>query len=532
MGLDVEERFAFGQGRLSLLVGGAVQLLRLRDIVAVEPLDPQARDDLDFFLRLSTAEPEQRSVTLRLSEGEHDLMVRYLVPSPTWRVSYRLVGESEGEGARRALLQGWGIFDNPFDEALDEVQISLVSGMPISFIYDLYTPFTPQRPNVQEEARVAAAPVEMERAPRSAAKSRAASTPMALMAMAADAAPPPPAPSLREGLESSTVLAAQGEAQGDLFEYRIAHPVTVQRGEAAMVPILGTDLPYRKEHVYNGQKMPKHPTIVLRFHNESELTLERGPITVMEDDNYVGEAIFPFTRPGAEVLLAIAVDLGVSVREERDTTREMYRVSVDKGFLVLHQYTTVQTRYEVSNTNREPIMLLIEHARSPKFQLFQMAEPEEKTEQHYRWKLSVPAGPEGSASFTVRERRLDLSHQQLSHLTGAALSNYLRHRWLDEALAKELRGILALQAEKQRLAERLAESEQARQRQVAAQEQARKNMSGLKDSGAEGDLRARYVRQLNESEDALAALEAERARLQAETARLDAEILSLLEALG
>ncbi|MGH2545179.1 MAG: hypothetical protein ACRDIB_20500, partial [Ardenticatenaceae bacterium] len=285
VGLDVGESFPFAQGRVSLLEGSAVHVLRLRDILAVEPLDPLARTDLDFFLRASTAEPEQRTVTLRLSEGEHDLSVRYLVPSPTWRVSYRFVGETVEDGQRRALLQGWGIFDNPFDEPLEAVRVNLVSGMPISFVYDLYTPFTPERPEVKEEARVAAAPVEMERRTLRAAKVAPA---RAMMAADMGTEMAPSAPALREGLESSTIIAAQGEAQGDLFEYQIAHPVTVHRGEAAMVPILGAAIPYRKEYMYNGQKQPRHPVVVLRFDNESELTLERGPITAIEDDHYLG----------------------------------------------------------------------------------------------------------------------------------------------------------------------------------------------------------------------------------------------------
>ena len=65
--------------------------------------------------------------------------------------------------AAEGLLQGWAIFDNTLDEDLENVQITFVAGMPVSFIYDLYTPFTPDRPVIQEEARGVAAPVEFDR---------------------------------------------------------------------------------------------------------------------------------------------------------------------------------------------------------------------------------------------------------------------------------------------------------------------------------------------------------------------------------
>jgi hypothetical protein len=531
VGLDVSDAFPFAQGRLSLLTDEGVRVLRLHEIVTVEPLDEQARADLHFFLRATVAEPEQRAVTLRLSEGDHDLVVRYLVPSPTWRVSYRLAGEREESGERRALVQGWGIFDNPFDEPLEEVGVHLVAGMPVSFIYDLYTPFTPERPTVEEESRVAAAPIEMERAGRpkvmAAPAMRAMAADATMEMMAAEEMPD----FMRRSLQESTVVDVEGEALGDLFEYRIQTPVSVQRGEAAMVPILSAEIPYRKEYIYNARKLPRHPSVVLRFDNESDLTLERGPITVQEGDDYTGEAILPFTRPGAEVLLAVAVDLGVDVREESRTRRETHGITLERGFLLFHDYTTRETVYEISNSNREPVPLLVEHPRAPGFEPLQMAEPEETTENHYRWKIEVPAGPQGQATLTVRERRLDQRREQLTNLTMENLRRYLREKWLDEALAGPLREMLEMHAAQQEIQRELERIEQERARHLQAQEQARKNMSGLKDSGEEGALRARYVRHLNESEDALATLDARRTALRAEHDALEARIKELIRTL-
>ncbi len=348
-----------------------------------------------------------------------------------------------------------------------------------------------------------------------------------LMAMAEEAPV-----DMRQRLASGTALAAQGQAQDDLFEYRIMHPVTVPRGEAAMVPILGTQIPYRKEYIYNGQKMSRHPTIVLRFDNSSNLTLERGPISVMEEDSYIGEAIFPFTRPNAEVLLPVAVDLGVSVRQERKLSHQTYQITIAGPVLLFHDWTTQQTTYKVSNTNEEPLELIIEYPRQHRFEPFQMLTPAETTEQHYRWKVDVPAGPKGGATFIVRERRLEHRRQQVSNLTYDNLGRYLDNKWLEQALANNLQELLKLVAEKQRLQQRLANIEKERQRLMATQEQARKNMSGLKESGAEGTLRARYVHQLNEAEDSLAALEDERTRLKQEAETQEKSIREHIASLG
>ena len=214
-----------------------------------------------------------------------------------WRVSYRLVVDSHREPTQpRALLMGWGIFDNRLEEDLQGISLSLTAGMPISFVYDLYTPFTPERPVVKEEARVAAAPVEF------AGVVPEADECLAEPAFIRTLAPPPAPPSLAvmekaslADMERSAPVTTKGAALGELFQYVIGTPVTVGRGQSAMVPIISAQLKALKEWLYNGAKLPAHPAATLRLNNTTGLTLERGPVTVIENGEYVGEAVLPFT---------------------------------------------------------------------------------------------------------------------------------------------------------------------------------------------------------------------------------------------
>ena len=152
-----------------------VRTFMVREVRRVEILDDRAAEDLAYFLRAAQSEEDRRAATLRLSEGEHDLLVGYIAPAPAWRVSYRILFEptndqgpttndeepaaSEKAGSddttrhssfvvRRSsvLLQGWGLFDNQLDEDLRGVALTLVAGMPVSFRYRLYEPHTPERP--------------------------------------------------------------------------------------------------------------------------------------------------------------------------------------------------------------------------------------------------------------------------------------------------------------------------------------------------------------------------------------------------
>ena len=77
----------------------------------------------------------------------------------------------------------------------------------------------------------------------------------------------------------------------------------------------------------------------------------------------------------------------------------------------------------------------------------------------------------------------------------------------------------------------LKEAEQDRKKLYKAQEQIQGNMAALSTTGKEGALRARYVDQLEASEDQLKALGARESDLRAEIERLEREIEARLKAL-
>ncbi|HSJ52906.1 MAG TPA: hypothetical protein VLC52_04095, partial [Anaerolineae bacterium] len=331
---EVPDRQPLDTSLVSILVADSerVETMPLGRLRGVEILDERAAGDLRFFLDTALTQENYRRVVVHLTPGDHDLAVGYVAPAPTWRVSYRLVAEphpaargedKEKENRGRALLLGWGIFDNRLEEDLEGISLSLVAGMPISFIYDLYTPFTPERPLIEEEARVAAGPVEFGEARDYLGAAPEAAAPAMMRAMAA----PPPAPALakmsRDALAKAAPVSTSGEALGELFQYVIATPVTVGRGQSAMVPIVSADLAYRKDLLYNGLKLPAHPVATLRLTNESGLTLERGPVTVLDRGEYVGEAVLPFSVAGGEIVVPYAVELSVRVREEMGSSREI-----------------------------------------------------------------------------------------------------------------------------------------------------------------------------------------------------------------
>ncbi len=534
LGLDEPaERQPLASALVSVLLDEAttVRAVALERVQGVDILDERGAADLRFFLHTSLTQEEYRSITIRLTPGEHDLSVSYIAPAPTWRASYRLVLDPHAAGGPKALLLGWGIFDNRLEEDLQGISLSLVAGMPISFIYDLYTPFMPDRPEVKEEARVAAAPVEFAKVTLGAGMRAdfASERAVPAMAMAAPAGPMARAPR-REALAEAQAVATQGEALGELFQYVIQTPVTVGRGQSAMVPVLSADLAYQKDLLYNGRKMPVHPVATLRMKNTSGFTLERGPVTVLDDGEYVGEAVLPFTAVGGEVVVPYAVELGAKVNETAGSSREIYRLSIKGSYLLFEEWDMHRQEYRVTNQTAGPVTVLLEHPRSTTYELFDTVRPKERTDEYLRFELQAPAW--GETVLKVQERRLLTRQEEVQKQSHQALQRYLKQGLMDRALYDQIVKLLMLYdtiADYEKQLQQLAEE---RDKIYKTQQQIQGNMQALSQVGKEGALRASYVEQLAATEAQLRGLEKRQADLQAAIKQVEEEITARLKALG
>lgn len=506
-----------------------VRPVRLADTLTLTLLDDRAAEDLGYFLETSLAEEDKRAVTVRLTPGPTDLSLSYIAASPVWRVSYRLVADADVERTP-GLLQGWGLFDNTLDEDLVDVELTFIAGMPVSFVYDLYTPFTPPRPVVKEQARAVAGPVEFEEALAVGAPAPAAKTMMRGVAAAPDMRARAAMPQMAaEELARSTVVTATGQAQGEFFSYVVAAPVTVRRGRSAMVPILQAPLKFHKERIYNGAKQPRNPVITMRFTNDTGLTLERGPLTVIEAGEYAGDAMVPFTAPNGEITVAYAVDLGITIQEEPTAERVLATVSIKDGMLVVQEWDIRKTTYRAENRTNAAGRVTLEHARLKDYEPFDTDAPSESTAAFDRHVMKIPA--HGTASFTAQQRRLLYRREEVRNQSLAQLAAWLRDKALNERTYNRLREILALY---DRIAEHeasLKKNDVARQEIFGQQKVIQGNLGALKESGEEGQLRARYARTLQELEDRLAALKREDDALRAAIEGTKKEIDAALKAL-
>ncbi|MDQ2996608.1 MAG: hypothetical protein M3R61_06075, partial [Chloroflexota bacterium] len=296
------------------------------------------------------------------------------------------------------------------------------------------------------------------------------------------------------------------------------------------VPIVGQRLEGRKELLYNGQKLPKHPVASLRLRNETGLTLERGPVTVLEQGDYAGEAVLPFTRAGGELIVPYAVELGISIQEEHSGERQTRGISVRDDYLLFQEWDVRHTLYRIHSTLADAVDVMIEQALPPGYTLVKTAAPAEQAQGLARWPVTCAPGVE--TTFTTHQRTEATRWERVRGITPHQLSEFLKSRYLDKATFKALSGVLEIYNQIAAHGQRLQEIERERNAIYKQQQQIQGSLGPLGREGEEGALRSRYVATLGELEDRLAALGSEEQRLSSENTRLEQEANTRLVALA
>jgi hypothetical protein len=520
LGVDrIERQTAEGVVRavqLSLLTDdGGVRSFDLQQLANLHILDATVRRDLDYYLRTQLAAKKKDTRTFTFfakGEGKRGIRLSYTVESPVWKATYRII---LGEESRPPLIQGWAVVDNTQDEDWENIQLSLVAGLPVSFVHDLYTPRYIRRPVVEVKETTGVLPPELEAGMMFEVLSDAVPSKFigGAPAPGAVAAEGPrhmvKARRLTESLSapSSTPAQVRERKIGDLFEYEIEHPVTIRRNQSALVPIVLRSFEGRPVLLYNKATRTDNPLRCVDLKNTTGLTLEGGPVTVLESGCYVGEAMLETTKPDEHRIVPYAVELSVGALDNLESQQDaVSRVVIRRGMLQAHHTAVQQTTYSFNNKGDAEATLYLEHPRGNKeWRLIDTADPHETTENYWRFRLPLP--PRRITKFVVRQRRPLASSFALTDTTEEQLTAWLDQRYVDKVTAQVLRQVLHLRQKASELDREMQRLTKDRDHIHTEQKRIRENLGALGDRPSEKELRERFVRILNGQEDRLEQIE-------------------------
>ena len=507
---------------LNLVTLKGLQSIPLRTVQNIQLIDPNLRSEIDKALKLIIASSDKQRKGVEVNfrgKGKREVRIGYVTETPVWKVSYRL--ELSGE---KPYLQGWAIVENTSDQDWSGVGLSLISGRPISFIQDLYTPLYLPRPVVKPQMYASLRPREYEEGLESEkrAKGITAKDMKKLRARGG-----PVTRELKEDVRASRSeakayigvsagerlggamdlarsvqsVAAAGKV-GELFQFDIKDVVDLSRRRSAMLPIIAQPIAAEKVSIYNTSVQKKHPLNGAWITNDTGLKMLGGPITVFDQKTYAGDATIGNLAENDKRLISYAIDLNMTVDPSQKSQSHLTAAKIVKGVMTLtylHRYT--QT-YQIKNKSDEDRTLIIEHPRHHGRKLLEPKTYEEKTPSLYRFKVLVKK--DSTQDFNVAEEQVRYQTVRIIDQNTKLLLSYAKNAKISEAA----RAALAKVAEmKQQLAaaER-KEKDWRKQKKVieTGQDRLRKNIATV---GRDSTLGKRYLKKLSGQEDQIEMLE-------------------------
>ncbi len=557
--------------------GGELRSFEMGPGTSVRIIDGEIKQDVGRYLSLvgSTRSKDVRRMTISATgSGERPVFVSYISEVPVWKSTYRIVIP---KAPGTPFLQGWAIIDNTVGEDWKDVQLSLVSGAPQSFIQNISQPYYTRRPVIGLPQSVMLTPQEHEASMEEETESGALRTPAKIPMGIVGGVPGGVAggsmggvlggiissgqgggvgsgqgggigggtykswlgePSANRAVVDAATVAmraqesgAEGAKLGELFEYALKQKITVLKNQSALVPIVQSPIEAERVTLITVDEdgnITAAPLRALWLRNTSGLTLDGGTFNILEEDAFAGEGIMDVLHPDERRLLSYAADTALRVKATQEAESGMAtRVRIYRGLMEVTREEHSSWKYELHNADSSPRDVVIEHPIRQNFKLADDIKPEESSTNFHRFKVKVD--PNKTETLVVKEVRPDVTSIYLSSVTGEQVAYYTRETKLKPEVQQALRKIVAKKGEIGGVDTDITK----RQRELTEidkdQSRVRENMKALKGTAEEKALVQRYTKQLDSQEDRINSVRAEISGLQTKRAQLQSELDQMIQ---
>ena len=526
------------QYRLTILEsGGVLSVHKLADIREIKVMDRTLtvglERSLDIALDKGTWKPV--NLTVRLNHaGEHNLVVSYVVEMPIWKPAYRLIMGDKGD---RLLLQGWSVVDNLSGDDWTKIALSLTAGTPLAFMYDLYTPQNVRRPDLTPSERYAEAPPTLgdstyaespasdeaeyadeeeydkndmsgedaDYAPASMSSPKGGAFKMkATMPKPAQDRPlsqPMERKVSLEEMRGSFNRMVSGTSVGSLFRYDIAERVSVPDRSSALVTLINKDVD-GKDVLYHitEQSDDGIPYRAVKFKNTSGFVLEKGPIAIYKDGQFVGEALGGMVEKDATSFVPYAREGKVLIHQDVKWENEGEKLlSIINGIITVEERQVNIFEYTVTNRAPEDFTLFVRRNRRTNWTPIDSKD--------YIFEKDIYFVPvkvaKGETKFKIREETpVRRTYGITSYRSKDIILLLIKSPELRPELKTALGEVVKLWEEIQDLAQQMGTIEGSRRMLREQQDDQARNLKVLGDKGNR-DLRAKIEKSLGALSDDL-----------------------------
>lgn len=489
--------------RVGVMTEYGLKQFVLEEASAITFSDPVLTKQINQALAAVSEHREGQGRTLKIrvnGTGTRKVTVAYVVETPLWKSSYRATTIDD----KTARMQGWAILENVTGNDWVDVDLTVVTGNPVTFRQALYATYYVNRPEVPVEilGRILPRP-DQGSMPTGGAE----------MADAMPAPPPPPpapamaAPSFEKSVaggarpDTASPIEAQSAESATQVTFHMPFTVTVMNGQSLAVPIVDKTVPGELVSVYQPDTHARHPLAALKLSNTSGVSLPPGVLTLYRKEasgtTYVGDAQLSSLPDAESRMLGFALDQKVLIDREEKAEQTISKATMANGIFkasIVDQRTTV---YTLKGAAKEDRRIIIEHPRQAGWELI-TPDPKaaEMTDIAFRVPVDLKAGAIVRQTITTQWARLE--EQLLADLDVNVILAYAGNANLTQAQRNAFNRIAEMKRTIESLLDQVQAESNARDRVYQEQNRIRENIKAVPPGS---DIQARYLKSMNELED-------------------------------
>ncbi len=471
---------------INLLSHAQIKRVGMANVQSIRINDRRLRNSFDQALQAmaNQTNTHKRPMTLWFQgRGERLVRFAYLLETPLWRMTYRLILPPPADAAatnpasRRPVIQGLAIVANQTDMDWNNVQLDIRGGEPLSFIEDLYQPLYMRRPvasgpngayltpqtygqgmpqpyltqNLRKNSYLPQQQIGGAMQARSFAGAVGGGVAYQQKSLAYNAQQQLTAIPFNP-LQGVNAMASAGVVH-PAFDYHVKD-VTVPRGQSAMVPVLVTPIRATQLDFFTLGQPSEHPFFAVRITNDTTRYLPPGTLTAYTGSIYDGEFKMDALPPGQHHVYAFAVDQSATVRFFKSTQKSILTAaSLRRGTLLLHNQVTMNERYKIHNTAAHSRMMLVRSAIGKDWKI--LAPVAGVKLHHGVYQFAFTVQPSAKTTLQIRRRQEQTQASDLLNQNIVMLREDLKIKNLPVPIVHAIRHAIKLAAAAERRQEAL-----------------------------------------------------------------------------
>ena len=427
-----------------VLAGEAgLQRVAVKDVTAVRPLDARVRNAWERATIARSKFGNRDAMTIQGPREGGEISVGYTTEAPVWKVTYRMVMDS-----KRARMQGFALVHNDSDDGWKNVDITLASGKPNSFVVPMAGPRYSHRELVNVDDGLEVAPQLISQETREHLRGPAVTGFSGLGTRGSGSGG---GGSVGYGSGSgslhggggrgvgiasidgvgtenlSTNPAAAVSEAGDLWLYKVLTPVSIPARRSALVPFVDSTMNAERVAVVNrGGEVQTG----VRLTNSTPNTLEAGTMSLFVDGAFDGETNIDRIKPSEVRVIVHGVDMDVTAARSSNLVRteasEVVVQHLDNPLLIVKIKQRDTHEIVIESHSARPRTLMVE-LNDQSYKLISGATEEARSPGQPRYaRLTLP--PKKTQTFALAEEALvrrryhanDLSQAEMKELLAIA----------------------------------------------------------------------------------------------------------------